>query len=511
MGSGNFINDECSRMILKRVLELDMRVFTTLGLVFLLSLMISGAVHSRTPAPETPRLDSNQPLTPDDLFKVALRHNPDHQKNVQNASLAGANLRSAWGTLLPSLDVGYSISQSQFYNPTYINPDGTVAVYPRQEIIPKPVEFTDQETGYKWLGWDPSDSLEISYPVPEDESRSSSAWLRLQEQINLGGQQYYTIKNASISNRINDLAVEASKQNLLYLVRQSYYSVLANQKLLELAKKVLEEKNEQLRLAQARFDVGSVTELDVMQAEIDVGNQKNAILEAENNLKLAREELNRILGVELDSQYPLEDRFEVFEPQFDLEGLIAVAIQNRPDYLQYQEQERYYRNTVNIQRGQFLPNLTASLQHTRSENSGSNVDFTLSPRNRNTSVSLTLSWNLFNGFSDEAAYEESRVAYRNALHDRKSQEQLIEQNVRQAYYALMQTYDQSQVTQKNRELAEKQLLLEKERYRLGATSQLNLRTAQVTFEQAEVDYITNISDFWTNLAALEYAVGQPLH
>ncbi len=487
-----------------------MRILTTFGLILLLGLTIPGAAIGRPSAPETPRLDTNQPMTPEDLFEVALRHNPDHLKNVQTATLSGANLRSAWGTLLPSVDVGYSISQSQFYNPTYINPDGTVAVYPRQEIIPKPVEFTDQETGYKWLGWDPGDSLEITYPIPEDETRSSSAWVRLQEQINLGGQQYYTIKNASISNRINDLAVEASRQNLLYQVRQSYYTVLADQKLLELAKKVLDEKEEQLRLARARFEVGSVTELDVLQAEIDVGNQENAILEAENNLKLAREELNRILGVDLDSQYPLEDRFEVFAPDFDLEKLIAVAVQNRPDYLQYQEQERYYRNNINIQRGQFLPNLTASLQHTRSENSGTNVDFTINPRNRNTSVALTLSWNLFNGFSDEAAYQESRVAYRNALHDRKSREQMIEKDVRQAYYALMQSWDQSHVTRKNRELAEKQLLLEKERYRLGATSQLNLRTAQVTYEQAEVDYITNISDFWTNLAALEYAVGRPL-
>ena len=481
-----------------------------LGMVFFLIFINTVAPCANPKTPETPLLQSDTPFGPDELYQVALRNNPDHQKAIANAELSGIAKRSAWGTLLPSLNAGYQISQNEYYQPTYTNPDGSVSSYPYSQSIPMPVVLTDTATGYQYYGWNPDSLIEVSYPIPEGKSRSSSAWLSLQETIRLGGQQYFTIKNAAVTSRVNDLTLRASENDLHYAVRQNYYSVLANQRLLDLAKKVLEQRQEQLRLAKARYEIGSVTELDVMQAEIDVGNQENIIVAAENNLKLARDELNRTLGVDLDSQYPLGDDYSIFEPSYNLDELVGSANLTRPDYLATLEQEDYQKNLTLMRRGEFLPDLTASLSHSRSQNSGGNVAFTLNPRNRNTSVSLSLSWNLFAGFADQAQYEQSRVDLRNSRFDAKKQEQLIEKEVRQAYYTLMQTYEQSRVTEKNRELASRQLELERERYRLGATSQLNLRVAQVTYEQAEGDHIAKVFSFWSSLAALERSVGQKL-
>ncbi|MFH1861902.1 MAG: TolC family protein [bacterium] len=459
---------------------------------------------------ETVLLESSAPLTPEELFEIAQRHNPDHQKSILTSTLSGVGLRSAWGTLLPVLDVGFQISQSNYYNPTFTNPDGSVATYPIvQESFQSVYDTLDN--GHVVVGWDPNNPVSVTYPVPEGKSRASLGWVSLRETIYLGGQQLFTIKNAFLQKRMNDLQVSSSQINLFYNVRQTYYNTLAQKHLLELANRVLEQKREQLRLAQVRYEVGSVTELDVLQAEIDVGNQENEVIAAENELKMARESLNQVLGVDLDSRYELVDNFAIFKPEFELDTIIQETLHSRPDLEIYQKQESYQRNLVHSRRGEFLPNLSASVSHSRSENSGANVDFTLRPRNRNTQTSLSLSWNLFSGFSDEAQYQESRVSLRNAQHDLKKQEQAVEKEVRAAYYTLQQTYEQSKVTQKNRELASRQLALEQERYRLGATSQLNLRAAQVTYEQAESDYIAKVFNFWSNLATLEKAVGEKLH
>ncbi|TKJ41465.1 hypothetical protein CEE37_02575 [candidate division LCP-89 bacterium B3_LCP] len=473
-------------------------------------LLVSISVGGERENLETPLINSAELLTPDDLFEMALKYNPDHQIFIQNASLSGANLRSAWGTLMPSLDVNFQLSRSEYYNPSYVEANGSVAAYPITEQG-YAMTIDTLANGHIVVGFDPNSPTAITYGVPQGKSSASYGWANLRETINLGGQQYYTIKNAGLQNDMNELQVAASKQGLQYSVKQNYYTVLAQKKLFDLTLKVLQQKQEQLHLAQARYEVGSVTELDVLQAEIDVGNQENAVIEAENSLKLAREELNRVLGIDLNSEYSLAEEFSIFNPDFDLVTLSAQAVTARPDFLVYQKQEIYSNNSVKINRGEFLPDLSASFSHTRSQNSGKDMDFTLNPRNKNTSLSLTLSWNLFSGFADEANYQGSRVALRNAQFDRKKQEQLIDQEVRQAYYNLVQTYEQSRVTEKNRELASRQLALERERYRLGASSQLNLRIAQITFEQAEVDYISSIFNFWSNLAALERAVGSKLN
>ena len=115
-----------------------MKSITNISLALWLLFCFTVISVAKEEVAETPRLDAAEPLTPDDLYQIALKHNPDHQKNIQNASLNGVNTRSAWGTIMPSVDVGFGISQSDFRNPTYVESDGTVSSYPITETIPEP-------------------------------------------------------------------------------------------------------------------------------------------------------------------------------------------------------------------------------------------------------------------------------------------------------------------------------------------------------------------------------------
>jgi outer membrane protein TolC len=75
---------------------------------------------------------------------------------------------------------------------------------------------------------------------------------------------------------------------------------------------------------------------------------------------------------------------------------------------------------------------------------------------------------------------------------------------------LNNVFNQLQITTRNRELAERQLNLERERYRLGATSALALRDAQVVYAQAETDHLQKMLEYQSSLIALELAVGRPV-
>jgi outer membrane protein len=449
------------------------------------------------------RIQSTEPLTLNQLLDAARTHNTDLQKARADLSVNRLLKLNAIGDFLPSLSVGYQISQSNYYSPTYTNPDGTVSSYPITTTEPT---FYVDSLGYYRQG----DYQTVTHDIPEGERRNSSLYISLQARLNLGGQEIYGLKNASKSVAINQLNLESAELEVEGSIRQQYYWVLAYQKLLELAERVLEQSRDQLELAQVRYEVGSVTELDVMQAEIDVGNQENEVMSAQNNLQTAREELNLLLGIDLSSEYPLVDEFRVEAPQYKLDELVERAQANRPDMKVSELSTEMYRNNVRQYRGSYFPDLTASISHSRSEQSGSNVDFTLDPRNRSTQYSLGLSWTLFDGFSREVSLQEARVAERQAKLDQVALNQTIEQSVRQSYYTLMRIWDQSQTTAKNRELGRRQLELEQELYRLGSASQLELRSAQVTYTQAETDHIYKTLEYLINLALLEEAVGGSL-
>ncbi len=473
--------------------------------IFLLSVIClcflvvdGGLVMGRSP--ELVRIQSSDPMSLGQLLEAAKTHNPDLQKARVGLSVNRLLKLDAMGAFLPTLSTGYQISHSNYYSPTFTNPDGTVSSYPFTST--QPTTYVDS-LGYYRQG----DDVTVEYAVPEGNRRSSSFYINLQASLNLGGQEIFNLRNANKSVAINKLTLESTELNVESSVRQQYYWVLAFQKLLELSERVLEQIEDQLELAQALYDVGSVTELDVLQADIDVGNQENDVLSAEHNLQMAREELNRLLGIDLSSEYPMVDEFRVTAPEYDLDELVARALENRPDMKVSELTEDIYRNNVKMSMAGYLPTISGSIYHGRSEQSGGNVDFTLNPRNRTTQYSLGLSWTLFNGFSREKSLQESRVAHRQAQLDQVGLEQRIEQSVRQAYYTLIRIWDQSRVTEENRELAGRQLELEQERYRLGAASRLELRTAQVTYTQAETDHIYKTLEYLINLALLEEAVG----
>jgi outer membrane protein len=477
---------------------------------FLISCLIGGILVitctinvSEAADPDLPKIQSEQPLTLEQLLEAAQAHNPDLQKARVALSVNKLLKLGAVGQFLPSVSVGYSISQNKFYNPTFTNPDGTVSTYPLTSTVT--TAYFDS-LGYYRRG--PTET--VTYPVPQGERRSSQIYIQLQLSLSLGGREILELHNANKTAQINEFSLANTQVQVMGNIRQQYYLVLADQRLLDLAKRLLDQSNDQLELARVRYEVGSVTQLDVMQAEIDVGNSQNAVLTADQNLKLAREELNRLLGIELTSEYPLVDNFQVIAPSYDVNHLVELAINNRPDFKISELNTQIDKNNVRMNWGNYLPNVSASISHSRSEQSGGNVDFTLEPRNRSTTYSLGLSWPLFDGFNREVALQQAKVNARQAELDRVSLQQSIEQSVRQAYFTLMRVWDQSKVTQKNRDLADRQLQLEQERYRLGSASQLELRSAQVTYSQAETDDINKTLEYLINLALLEEAVGGSL-
>ena len=281
--------------------------------------------------------------------------------------------------------------------------------------------------------------------------------------------------------------------------------MLATQQLLELSKRVLDQRKEQFKLAKARYDVGSVTKLDVMQAEIDLGNQENEVLLSEQELTIARMDLNKLMGVYLDESYTVMDDSVLFAPALDTRELVSRALANRPDLRQLESELASYDNAVMAERGSYLPTIAFQLNYTTDELD--NTRWSFSPVNHDTRFGFNMTWDFFSGFSRENRIRQAQVSSQNTRYDIMDKKLSVEKEVREAILNLERIYSQSLITRKNRELARENLTLERERYRLGSASLLDLRTAQVTYIQAESDHISKMLEFRTTLSQLEYATG----
>ena len=82
-------------------------------------------------------------------------------------------------------------------------------------------------------------------------------------------------------------------------VRTAYSTFLEAQEVLESQKKVQEEADEALRLARARADAGTATQLDVLDAENSLTQARSTQIQALHDYAVARARLERAIGLDL--------------------------------------------------------------------------------------------------------------------------------------------------------------------------------------------------------------------
>ncbi len=443
------------------------------GAVLSVGLLCIATAFAARPLPEPPLIISEDSLSLDDLVEIALENQALYQKAVADEDLSRYSIRGAYGEFLPTLGIGgtFQSSRAEFERTT-----------PTGEIITSIVDW----------------------------SSTSSIGAQLSEDIFLGGSRFFRLKGAKLRKKNAYLITRATQDQVIYTVKSAAYLQLSALKFREVALEVLEQRRENLRLAQTRFNTGDAIELDVLQAQIDVGTQESVMLRAKQAVENTREALNLALGAHLDSRFPIDAELTPALPGFELEELVDFALDSSPNY-------RIQLNAVEIRKQEvisamsdFLPNISFNAGFSRSVTETGQSKFTLNPEFESRYFTFNVGWYAFNRFRTDINRQSAVIEKRKAMWDARDQKFNLSASLHRQWRNLTLYYEQVQVAEKNRELARRQLDMERERYRIGASDRLNLRNAQVTFIQAENDHIAGILDFFTTLAALERDLGRPL-
>ena len=117
-----------------------------------------------------------------------------------------------------------------------------------------------------------------------------------------------------------------------------------------------------LKKTKARYEGGTVAQLDVIKAKVDLAQADNALIANERAIATARATLNRLLGRQPGA--PLEaadDLADVPPPLPDLEALAALAAQSRPEIRSLAAQRQGAHDATRLAGQYWLPDLSLTL------------------------------------------------------------------------------------------------------------------------------------------------------
>ena len=383
----------------------------------------------------------------------------------------------AYGVYLPSVSFNFGLNQSNFYTRTFENLDGTVGTL---------------------------------YQPITGKRRTSGFSFDFQQILFVGGRNYLGLKNNTLNRQVRHLQVEAAQFNIRYAVTVAYCELVGAERSLEVANTLVEQRQLQFEAAQVRFQTGTVTKRDVMQAEVDLGRARNDSLNTTLQVFQTREALNILLDIPLETTYVITGLPILFYPKWDVDSLIRVALQQQPALRTTRLQSKLLQNNYLSSLADHLPMVTASISHRRSEQSGATAPFTLSPRNYSNDYGLTATWLMFGQFSKNYNRQETKLRKRQNEIELIRQEQELRRLVNNKVHQLQSFSLQYQVAGKNSELAKETLWFEQERYRLGSGTVMDLGAAQVSYVESQRERIALELQFHIILSELENTVGLEL-
>jgi outer membrane protein len=485
--------------------------------VALATLLAPAAVVAQTPAPTGARTT----LTLEEAIAMARRNNPAFLQIANNRRDADAQVRASDAALLPSVTSSFTTEYSQ----------GGTQVF-QGEAIGASSSFVT--SGY---------NLGLRYDV--------------------NGATFLNRSAARATREAVEADINGSTEQLRAFVTQQYLAVLQAQARAAVQDTLVATARAQLELARARTAVGAGTTLDVRRAEVALGQAEVAALRERNNVDIQKLQLIQQLGVEIPRDVQLVTTFPIQQPAFRLDSLLDLARRTNPNLEATRAREHAASVNVRARRSLYTPSLSVStgwggqsfeyrnpdflVQSAQLDTEGAfencmsqdsiRVGVGLPPRGCNRfvftpadaqalrernntfpfqfqrspfGVSATLSLPIFDRWNRELSIQQAVVQRDDARQARRARELQTTSDVTQAYLNLVTAARtvglQDQIAARARE----ELSFAEERYRVGASTFLDVVTSRATFEQAQVDRVNAVYEYHRAFAALENAVGRPL-
>ncbi len=484
----------------------------------LTALVVSGVALHAAAQSATPST-----LTLDDAIGIARKNNPTYQQQMTGRTSASLALRSAYGAFLPSADASLGSGYRQGKPESF----GGVAFGATSDII--------------------SSNWGLNF-----NARFSAAALS-------------ELRRARANMDVAEADVSAAELSLRNGVVTQFLTALQSTANASLQDSLLSKVQLDLELAKARAGVGSGTTLDVKRAEVAVGQQQVALLRAHNTADIDRVKLFQQLGVAQPGPVTLVPLTSVTEPTFEIGQLMDMARKSNPTLQGFQSRQQAAQIGVRSAKGAYIPTLSlgaqlggytnqyrnpdalinsarsgalssratcfsqdslrrgsglpaisgqcsaiqftsAQEQAIRDGNTTFPFSFTSSPYN----LSLTLSLPLFDRFGREQRVQEAQITRDNARYDVRKQELQLAADVASAFSSLQAGFRTVRLQDQNAAAALEALTLAQERYRVGASTFVELVQARNDYERASTDRISAIYDYHRAWTALEIAVGRPL-
>ncbi len=311
----------------------------------------------------------------------------------------------------------------------------------------------------------------------EMKATVSSAQLDLTYNLFDGLGSYYTYRKLKSQSQSSSLSARNGIEGIIVQTAAAYYALAVAEDGAQIAKEGLTVSVERLQRVRKRSDFGQANKLDLLNAEVDLNTDSVTYMNALQQLKESRQNLNVLLGLDREAAFAVshEVSFTRLESEQDL---LDSAFKNNASFLQAKAELKGAQYERNKSWSSHLPRLDLRGSYGRNQYA---QDFNVKwdDPQKSASAGLSLSLNLFDGFKRSTQTQNAKIGLKNRELQLEQARLNLKKDLSNAFSAYQNKRAVLKMEEKSAASAELNFKRTKELFDLGRLTNTQFREAQL--------------------------------
>lgn len=317
------------------------------------------------------------------------------------------------------------------------------------------------------------------------------------ENFNIGADGTWTLFDGTrmfvAKNRLQNQAVQQymayklEVDNRMAEVMRLFYLTAFEMERRALFESNLEFSRERVRIAEQTYEIGKASKLELLQAKVDFNTDQTSLIQQQELLASQKLALLRAIGKDLEADFSVNYVMEI-DSTLELNDLISKALAQNPAILvqqysytiaqqQAEELEKSRYPVINLNAGYSFSNLN------------SEAGFLLRNQSAGFNYGLSARVNVFDGFNQKRLIQNARLQAESSQIAIDNSINLITTTLKTSYNSYQNNLYLRKIEAENLDVALENADIALERFKIGVSSSLQLREAQVNAVNAQIRYL----------------------
>ena len=314
-------------------------------------------------------------------------------------------------------------------------------------------------------------------------------------------------KIASLGLDVAKFSEQLTRQDIILDAKNAYFSILKSQKLVAVAEDTVKQVNSQKNVAENMYQVGMSPLNDLLQSQVQLANNKQLLITAQNNLEIAKSQFNTLLRRPVNAPVNIVDILDYTPFAHDIQYCLTLAEDNRLELQIADLQVQIAGKDYELSKRNYYPsiNLTGNWTRRGTEwdvDGGEGIS-----DDKFWDIRATATWDFWEWGRTRYGVKEKLSRLAQSKYNEKEVLDNIQLEVNQAFIRTKEAEKNITTVETAIEQARENLRITEERYKEQVSTTTDVLVAQTLLTDTMTNYYNALYDFKIAKAVLNRAIG----